>query len=86
MTPREQSVQALELLKQSILAYLSVHSSGATNAEIAEELNLRSDFEGKSKDYLSYSLLGLLISEGKVYHEKVGSKRLYYSARTRTMS
>jgi hypothetical protein len=86
MTPREQSIHAVELIKQSILAYLSVHPVGATNAEIAEELNLRSDFEGKSKDYLSYSLLGLLIREGKVYHEKIGNKRLYYSTRTKTMS
>jgi len=78
MTPCEQSVQAVRSLKQAILTYLSVHSEGATNAEIAEDLQLRSDFEGNSKDYLSYSLLGLLISESKVRHEKIGSRRLYF--------
>jgi hypothetical protein len=78
MTPREQSVHAVQLLKQSVLAYLSDHPNGVTNAEVAEALKLRSDFEGNSKDYLSYSILGLLIGESKVRHQKVGSKRLYY--------
>ena len=78
MTPREQSIHAVNLLKQALLAYLSVHPGGATNAEIAEGLQLRSDFEGKSKDYLSYSILGLLIGESKVRHEKIGSRRLYF--------
>ncbi len=78
MTPREQSVHAVQLLKQAVLAYLSSHPDGANNAEIAENLNLRSDFEGNQKDYLSYSILGLLIGERKVRHEKVGSRRLYF--------
>ncbi len=78
MTPREQSVHAVQMLKQSIMAYLSLHPDGAKNAEIAEDLKLKSDFEGKQKDYLSYSLLGLLIGESKVHHEKIGNRRLYF--------
>ena len=78
MTPREQSIQAVAALKQAILDYLRLHPNGVTNAEVAEDLRLRSDFEGKQKDYLSYSILGLLIGENKVRHEKVGSRRLYY--------
>jgi len=36
------------------------------NAEIAEILEIHSDYLGEQKDYLSWSVLGLLLNEGKV--------------------
>ena len=61
MTPREQSNQGLQLLKQAVLGYLSTRPNGATNAEVADALHLRSDHEGKQKDYLSYSILARIM-------------------------
>jgi len=39
---------------------------GLRNAEIAEILEIHSDYLGEQKDYLSWSVLGLLLNEGKV--------------------
>ena len=37
---------------------------GITNSDTASILGLRSDYGGGSKDYLSYSVLGLLMRAG----------------------
>ncbi len=39
---------------------------------------MRSDFEGDQKDYLSWSILGLLVGEAKVRYEMVGKQRRYF--------
>ena len=39
---------------------------GVTNYEVAKSLGLQSDYGGGSKNYLSYSLLGILMREGKI--------------------
>jgi hypothetical protein len=44
-----------------------------TNSDTAALLGLRSDYGGGSKDYLSYSLLGILMREGKL--ERVSSSK-----------
>ncbi len=66
MTPREKAQQGLSLLKQAILEALSNNPEGLQNAEIAELLGLRSDYKGSNKDYLSWSVLGLLLNSGNV--------------------
>jgi len=66
MKPHEQAQQGLELLKEAILGILAQKSDGLRNAEIAELLGIRSDYQGEQKDYLSWSVLGLLLNEGKV--------------------
>jgi hypothetical protein len=58
--------RGVELLKDAVLAYIGANPTGVRNADIANGLRLRSDFQGGSKNYLSYSLLGLLLAEGKV--------------------
>ena len=63
MTPREKAVQGLALLKDAILESLQEHPEGLRNSEIADRLELRSDFQGKQKDYLSWSVLGLLVND-----------------------
>ena len=41
-------------------------SIGLTNAEIARLLEIQSDYQGSQKDYLSWSVIGLLFNEGKI--------------------
>ncbi|MEJ5366542.1 MAG: hypothetical protein WHS86_15720 [Desulfosoma sp.] len=67
--PRKQAQKALSLLKEAILALLAENPGGLTNAEIADMLDIRSDYKGSQKDYLSWSVLGLLLNEGKIHRE-----------------
>lgn len=62
----ERAQLGLELLKSSIIELARANPSGVTNAGVASVLGLRSDYRGKQKDYLSYSLLGLLLREGRI--------------------
>jgi hypothetical protein len=62
----EQSKKALDILYDSIIKLLEDNPNGLTNNDITIALGLRSSQNGKQKDYLAYSLLGNLMSEGKV--------------------
>ena len=66
MTPEEKAEKGLALLKESILEFLKQHPDGATNAQVVNALDLHSDQAGKQKNYLSWSILGILMREGKV--------------------
>lgn len=65
----ERAQLGLQLLKTAILELAKANPSGITNSDAASLLGLRSDYRGKQKDYLSYSVLGLLMREGKVVRE-----------------
>ena len=78
MSALEKSCQALSLLKEAILETLKQNPNGIGNSDIARQLKLESDFEGSQKNYLSWSVIGLLVNEGKVKYKKVGSKKLYF--------
>jgi len=62
----ERAQLGLELLKTAILELTKANPEGITNSDAASLLGLRSDYRGKQKDYLSYSVLGLLLREGKI--------------------
>ena len=62
----ERAQLGLEFLKTAILDLAKANPGGITNSDAASLLGLRSDYNGKQKDYLSYSVLGLLLREGKV--------------------
>lgn len=66
MNPNEKAQQGLKLIKEAILDILDQKSGGLRNAEIAELLEIRSDYQGEQKDYLSWSVIGILLNEGKV--------------------
>ena len=66
MKPNEKAQKGLKLLEEAILEILAQKSDGLRNAEIAEILEIHSDYLGEQKDYLSWSVLGLLLNEGKV--------------------
>jgi len=69
MTPKQKAEEGLSFIKQAIVELLEQHSTGLRNADIAAKLNLHSDFHGSQKDYLSWSVLGLLMNEGSVKRE-----------------
>ena len=66
MAPHEKAQHGLALINEAILETLANHPEGLQNAQIAEQLGLRSDYKGANKDYLSWSVLGLLFNAGKV--------------------
>ena len=57
---------ALQHLKSAVFETTKANKNGVTNYEIAKCLGLQSDYGGGSKNYLSYSILGILMREGKV--------------------
>ncbi|WP_076736889.1 GIY-YIG nuclease family protein [Deinococcus maricopensis] len=70
---KEKAQIGLALLKEALLELAQANEQGVTNAEAASLLGLRSDYGGGSKDYLSYSLIGLLMREGKL--ERVANSK-----------
>jgi uncharacterized protein len=75
MTPYDKAQEGVNLLKQAILETLKTHPEGLRNADIANTLDIRSDYLGGNKDYLSWSILGLLLNEKAI--ERKGRK--YYT-------
>jgi hypothetical protein len=66
VTPHEKAQRGLSLLKEAVLEVLGNHPEGLQNAQIADLLGLRSDYKGANKDYLSWSVLGLLFNSAQV--------------------
>ncbi len=62
----EKAQLGLAMLKDAVTELASANPNGVTNSDTASLLGLRSDYRGRQKDYLSYSILGLLMREGKV--------------------
>ena len=62
----ERSQIGLELIKSAIVELAEANPSGITNADAASVLGLRSDMRGRQRDYLSYSVLGLLLRESRI--------------------
>jgi uncharacterized protein len=73
----EKAQIGLRLLKEAVLELAKANPEGISNADTASVLGLRSDYGGGSKDYLSYSLLGLLMREGRI--KRVGTTRKHVS-------
>lgn len=65
----EQAQIGLSMLKRAVLDFARVNKGGITNSDAASLLGLRSDYGGGSKDHLSYSVIGLLMREGKLVRE-----------------
>lgn len=75
MKPSDRARAARLELEQAILDYLRSHPDGAINNQIARDLHLESDFAGRQKNYLSYSLLGGLLKRGLVTRENIAGKK-----------
>jgi hypothetical protein len=75
MKPSEKAAKARADLEDVILEYLKARPDGAINNQIARDFGLESDFAGRQKNYLTYSLLGGLMTRGLVKREDVGGKK-----------
>ena len=71
VSPREKAQSGLVILKEAIFELLAAHPEGLRNVDVADSLGLKSDFEGEQRGYLSWSILGLLVNEGRIRYEKV---------------
>jgi hypothetical protein len=73
---KEKAQVGLSLLKEAVLDLAKANPAGVSNSDTASLLGLRSDYGGGSKDYLSYSLLGILMREGKLERSKANKKHV----------
>ena len=71
----EQAQLGLAMLKNAVTKLIDANADGVTNSDVAALLGLRSDYRGRQKDYLSYSVLGLLLREGRVRRREGQSPR-----------
>lgn len=62
----EKASIGLGLLKEAIVELAKANVDGVTNADCAKALGLQSNYRGGAKDYLSFSVLGLLLEEGRL--------------------
>ncbi|WP_374961507.1 hypothetical protein [Spongiibacter tropicus] len=62
----EKAQMGLDFIKSAIMELAKANPSGIKNADAAKYLGLQSDYGGGSKDYLSYSILGILMKEGRM--------------------
>ena len=60
----------LELIKSAVMELAKANPKGIGNSDAAKYLGLQSDYGGGSKDYLSYSILGLLMKEGRLKRDE----------------
>jgi hypothetical protein len=62
----EKAQMALDLVKAAVMELAKANPTGIKNSDAAKYLGLQSDYGGGSKDYLSYSIIGLLLKEGRL--------------------
>lgn len=73
----EKAQLGLQLMKESINLLAEENPEGITNSDCAHYLGLQSDNQGKQQDYLTYSILGLLLKDGVLESKTVGNRRKY---------
>jgi hypothetical protein len=73
---KEKAQLALSMLKDAVLELAKANEKGITNSDTASLLGLRSDYGGGSKDYLSYSVIGLLMREGKLARDGISRRHI----------
>jgi uncharacterized protein len=62
----EKAQLGLTLLKEAVLELAKANPDGVTNSDVCHTLGLRSSYGTGSKDYLSWSVIGLLTKEGRL--------------------
>lgn len=79
MSNYEKAQSGLKAIKEAVVEELKQHPDGMSNAELVITLGLESDFEGQNRNYLSWSIHGILISEGKVKYSGLRQSRRYHA-------
>lgn len=62
----ERAQMGLALVKSAVMELAKANPAGITNSDASKFLGLQSDYGGGSKDYLAYSILGILMKEGRI--------------------
>ena len=62
----EKAQMGLALLKDAIVELAAANAKGIRNADAAKHLGLQSSYKKGPKDYLTWSILGLLLQEGRM--------------------
>jgi uncharacterized protein len=70
----EKAQLGLQLLQDAVLELAKANPTGVTNSETCHALGLHSNYGGGSKDYLRWSLLGLLMQDGKLRRDDAVGK------------
>src|SRR5690606_38127065 len=79
VTTYDKAQRGLSLLKEAVLEEIAASPTALTHAEIVNRLELHSDFEGNGRNYLSWSVLGLLVNAGKVQYRGDRNDRVYFT-------
>lgn len=79
----EKAQIGLSLIKEAILELAKANVDGVTKADVAKALGLQSDYAGGSKDYLSFSLIGILMRNGLLSRDPELGKGRYAATRIR---
>jgi hypothetical protein len=72
LTPRDKVEQGLRLIEDAIVEFLTQRGDWVLHSVIQDELNLRSDFNGKFAGYLSGTILQRLIEQKRIIKEGGG--------------
>jgi hypothetical protein len=73
---REKAQLGLKFLKDAVLELAQAYVKGVSNSDVVKALGLRSDYGAGSKDYLAYSVLGILMREGRMKRETKSRKHI----------
>jgi hypothetical protein len=65
----EKAQRGLQLLKDALLEFANANPEGVTNSDVSHALGLQSNYRGGSKNYLSYSVLGLLMRDSRLVRD-----------------
>jgi hypothetical protein len=72
LTPRDKVEQGLRLIEDAIVEFLTQRGDWVWHSVIQDELNLRSDFNGKFAGYLSGTILQRLIEQKRIVKDGGG--------------
>lgn len=78
MQPSEKAKFGRDLIKEAVIQVLESAEHSMTHAEIVRALGIPSDFEGENSNYLSWSILGLLVNEGAIRYSGDRQQRVYF--------
>jgi hypothetical protein len=78
----EERVQmALKMIKDEVVAMAELNPQGITNAQVTNKLGLQSTHDGQHRNYLSHSILGVLMLDDRIIKVGRGTDARYFSPR-----
>ena len=69
-TVQSMAEEGLHQIQEAILELLENNPQGLRNVEIADMLNLHSSVRGGRRNYLTYSILGGLLADGRIVRDE----------------